>query len=639
MKKILYLSLAIAAMMAVGCNKENLGQDTPNLDKVFNEDGTGFMKLQVNLPQTTSTKANDVFDDGNANEYTVENAILVLFSGAVGADEDALVLRSAYNLGQGTWNDNSSAQITIDRAITTEIQRTGVASTDELWAMVILNHHAYCEVAKSSINSGTSLFLGTGSGAVDLTGSTFKEIRQLELTLTERRFDTHSIFMTNMPYADKGGADNAPTGVTLKTLYKIDSDLISLDRFEAEQGQPAVTVNVERALAKVDVNWDESAEIKTKDGNNYKAEILGWFIDNTNPTLYAVRNVDEPATTGLVTGPYDYLQYHASGVTGDHQYRMIAKSPVYGSVYRTYWGVDPNYNTKATNLKNRGTEYLKNWAMKWNGDTKDPASGDLRMNHTAYYCSENTFDVDHQSVSQTTRVVVAAKFNDGASFYTIDVEGGKMWEKEDVEKYAISQIMQRVSVVNWLQDNFLASAYDKSAGKDGSQLFQCSIAAPVKDAGEVKVTVSCATSLSAYLKDASKENTVKEEWAELQENMDDYLATNFTFNFYKGGISYYQALIRHFDNNETPWNATTDMANTTEGVYAHNSNNYLGRYGVLRNNWYSITLEGIREIGEPLVPSVDPSKDPDTPDDEVRAFLQVKINVMPWAKRVQGVIL
>lgn len=644
MKKILYLALAVAAMMAVGCNKENLDSQktAPTVDEVFSPEGTGFLKLDISLPQTLSTKANDVFDDGSTNEYTVENAILVLFSGPAGAAEDDLVLRSAYNLGKGTWNDghSSTGQITIERSIVTEIERTGIDPTDEIWAMVILNHHSYYEVDNSALNSSTSLFFGTDAATrTDLTGSTFKEIREKTITIVSRRFDTHSIFMTNMPYADKGGYDSAPTGVVIKNLYKVDTSLIYLDRIEAQSGKPAVTVNVERALAKVDVNWDTATEFKTLEG--YKANILGWFIDNTNPTSYTMRNVMEP-----LDAPLAYLQYKSTLEDGyTHPYRMLAKDPVcqdldHPHVYRSYWGIDPNYDTKATDLVNKGGQYVRNWEMKWNGDVQTADSGDLRTNHSAYYCAENTFDVAHQSVSQTTRVVIAAEFNEGKDFYTINVEEGKMYDSVDkLKTYVLGQVLQRVSVVNWLQDNFQPSAYTGGAGSDGTQLIQVNVGTPALEAGEVVVTVTPASSIASYLKADKTEELARSEWADNQANMDEYLASNYKINFHKGGIAYYQALIRHFDDKETPWVAAVDMANTTEGVYAGNANNFLGRFGVVRNNWYSIEVTGIRQIGEPLVPSVDPGRDPDLPDDQVKEYLQVRINVMPWAKRVQGVVL
>lgn len=62
--------------------------------------------------------------------------------------------------------------------------------------------------------------------------------------------------------------------------------------------------------------------------------------------------------------------------------------------------------------------------------------------------------------------------------------------------------------------------------------------------------------------------------------------------------------------------------------------NWLGRYGVLRNNWYDISVTGVKGLGSSKVPSVKP-----VPDDELDSYIAVKINVLSWAKRTQSAIL
>lgn len=62
--------------------------------------------------------------------------------------------------------------------------------------------------------------------------------------------------------------------------------------------------------------------------------------------------------------------------------------------------------------------------------------------------------------------------------------------------------------------------------------------------------------------------------------------------------------------------------------------NWLGRYGVLRNNWYDISVTGVKGLGSSEVPEVTT----DT-DDELKSYIAVQINVLSWAKRTQGAIL
>ena len=97
---------------------------------------------------------------------------------------------------------------------------------------------------------------------------------------------------------------------------------------------------------------------------------------------------------------------------------------------------------------------------------------------------------------------------------------------------------------------------------------------------------------------------------------------------YVNGESYYIARIKHFGDDLTPWNAGED-------TYGTDNEKYLGRYGVLRNNWYDLTVNSISGPGYPDVPEVKPN----TPDDEDTKFISVSVKILDWAKRSQDVNL
>ena len=100
---------------------------------------------------------------------------------------------------------------------------------------------------------------------------------------------------------------------------------------------------------------------------------------------------------------------------------------------------------------------------------------------------------------------------------------------------------------------------------------------------------------------------------------------------YKSGESYYIARIKHFGD-LTPW---------TEGQETYGKNNdanntkYLGRYGVLRNNWYELTIGSVSGPGTPDVPTIKPEE----PDDESYKYISVSVKILSWAKRSQSVDL
>lgn len=95
---------------------------------------------------------------------------------------------------------------------------------------------------------------------------------------------------------------------------------------------------------------------------------------------------------------------------------------------------------------------------------------------------------------------------------------------------------------------------------------------------------------------------------------------------YAGGESYYIARIKHFGDDLTSWKS---------GSYGKNNLEYLGRYGVLRNNWYELTVNSVSNPGYPSVPEVKPS----TPDDEDDEYINVSVKILDWAKRSQNVDL
>ena len=48
-------------------------------------------------------------------------------------------------------------------------------------------------------------------------------------------------------------------------------------------------------------------------------------------------------------------------------------------------------------------------------------------------------------------------------------------------------------------------------------------------------------------------------------------------------------------------------------IYGTDNDKYLGRYGMLRNNWYELNVGNVYGPGYPGVPPVDPNQ----PDDEL----------------------
>ena len=84
--------------------------------------------------------------------------------------------------------------------------------------------------------------------------------------------------------------------------------------------------------------------------------------------------------------------------------------------------------------------------------------------------------------------------------------------------------------------------------------------------------------------------------------------------WYRGGLNYYWYEIRHDDGITDP--------------------NAFAKYGIVRNNWYNLTINSVSKAGTPWYPDInnpgpgDP--DPKDPIDETEGYIGVTIEVLPW---------
>lgn len=107
---------------------------------------------------------------------------------------------------------------------------------------------------------------------------------------------------------------------------------------------------------------------------------------------------------------------------------------------------------------------------------------------------------------------------------------------------------------------------------------------------------------------------------------------------YKGGVAYYAVRIKHFGDSDTPWNVEGQdvKPGVNSLIYPNPSTGasdgwFLGRYGVVRNNWYDISVNKIQTLGDATTPAFT-----NDPDDVLENYISVSINVLSWSKHSQG---
>ena len=588
MKRFNLIPLALTTLMLGACSSED-GLNLGNGSSVAQGE-KGYISFSLNLPAVKgmANRANDVFDDGNAAEYNVKDATLLLFSGA---NEGEATFAGAYPL---TLTDDSSDgdNITTTYQITQAVTKP-TGNNDKVYAMVVINGKTSNVLTESG---GTWSIKGQPLTASttkykDLAGAAYNLSNTDVANIASTTGDGGCFLMTNAPLYTKAGGVSNPTGGSVQTLTEINPNNIFTTEEEAK-ANPAANVYVERAVAKVTVTGNTTGT--QDDGNIANYIIKGWTLDVTNQSSFLVRNVNGA----------DWWSLKANGV---NDYRFVGAAAVADGLYRTYWGIDPNYSTEGTFTTLAGTTPT---------NLKTVGAND--------YCLENTFDLTQMKDDQTTRVIVAAaldfnKDGKGDDFYVLDNDkSNTTLTLEGIKNTIKAAYLANGTVVGLLKANLNGG---ESIGAD-----------------DLEVTFNGKENTGGYV--TVSEITIKDESASkfktgaipegLQAANNDAIIADVNaahkIAFYKGGVAYYPVMIKHFGDDLTPW--------SNGEVYGSNKADFLGRYGVLRNNWYSINVTGIKSIGDPEVPKVY-----GTPDDPSESWISVTINILSWAKRSQSVDL
>lgn len=608
MKK--FMIAALAAGMLTACSDSAVVETPAGGGAQWGADGTGYVSLSINLPKTTSAgRDNDNFGDGNDNEWAVNDAILMLFTQGSSDTEGDAKFKAAYQLPVNFETD-ASDQITATAQITKRIQ---AISGDKIKALVILN----------GISSG--VFKCDNTIAVDdkdnatLSYTQNPESGSYTAVVVDTKFSDFQAYVSQIPTAVANGflMMNAPltdaksdtptatfTGKKVSTLSEIIADNIKYTA-AAAAAAPAANIYVERAVAKVTMSTSNVTGTVPGGSGTLSYTIQGIALDNTNPTSYLVRNAD--FIDEIMMGLRSKSSTVEALSTG---YRMVGNETVgidkpgsTTNLYRTYFAKDVNYDTEAT-LTTSNT--IADYNLKW----ITPAS----VATTPLYCLENTFNVAHMDFHNTTRAILKVKIGDDSEDHYVMHNwdnAGDTWSTQTQMEAKVEESLENMSIYS---------------GKNISKVL-------LATTGVENVLV-----LAGYQVNGSAVNVMSADFAAAKARIGDIYK-------YAGGIAYYEVRIQHFGDDLTPWNKDefTDGIAPKEGSIAtiypsgvSQDGNYLGRYGVLRNNWYNLTVNSVKRIGTPFIPK---AKDNHTPDDVINSYISVNINILSWAKREQGVDL
>lgn len=576
----LLLAASVAALLA-GCAKEDDSpQEGAGGTTTVPAGATGTMN--VSLKYAIETR---VYDDGEESESKAQDLTIYFF------DEAKNYLGSSYvsDLSQKNADPkdgNVTSTITVD--VPTNIVQTLYDSDKETTMYVV-----------AVLNKGTFTPQITVGGSY----STFNAACQIALADAAK---TDNFMMTSSNYI--GNINGAEIEMALTPITK---DHVGFKSDDQATDPTTVTIAVERVVAKVMVQEKEDKLL----------DILGWGLNVTNKTFYPVKNfggsqfLDELTSTGKYR---DWIPYKQA------TWNVLADM-------RSHWAVDPNYSQDQATKDDDFNKF----------SFSDPSSAETGE---ALYCFENTTVETMQQRNATTSAVIVAQFypkdfketdkehswikwNDlaysGANTYAAFVEavvkeadGDKqtitIYYKEDKEgdtevegKHYSSLSKDDFICIYTTDENKSIKFGDEIIGYEDAQLE----VRLKEDINPYQIEGDAVTDASDAVKTA----------------ITKALTDNPPIVYYKG-YCYYVVPIRHF--------AKDEVADYTGGEYQPH---HLGRYGIVRNNYYQITINDITQPGEPITdPTVDPSTDK---DDETNYWINVSIKVLSWKVRTQDVIL
>lgn len=608
MKKIC-LPLALATTLALGaCSSDNVvdngGSNPIDLSK------GGFVKMSLNLPTDNNRGSRAELNDGLANEYGIKNAYLVLFAEKADDEkEGAAQFKGAYVLSNKDFEMVGNDHVTITKRIAFA-NDTKPQTGKKLYALVVLNNNKLFTVDGDS-HQLTFDDTKVDAAAYKSAANFINFSKAIASTSTDGKTPfasdvaNNGIFMTNAPLCTKpGGATDPGTDAAIKTLADVTDNIYTT---EAEaKSKPAAEIYVERAVAKVTVQ-SESKTNALEVNKNISYKLYNWAVDNTNKKSYIVRQYDN-----------NWNKLYSDKAADANKYRFVWSTPVNPNatvkLYRTAFAQDPEYETTTANADNYN-RIASNASMS----TAFGNSTEFGNDHPQY-CNENTFQVTAQNQDQTTRVVLGVKLSaPGTSTYDADlytVNGNKevVYTKETLAERLKNILLKESAVKTWTDDHKTEASFDITFDTDA--------------AGATTIT-------KATFKGKTTTPGATEEKLESFTTKLDKALPNIVR--YKGGVAYYAVRIKHFGDSDTPWNKEGQgvTAGGNSLIYPNPSAGasdgwFLGRYGVVRNNWYDINVKKIQTLGDATIPAFT-----NDPDDVLEDYISVSINVLSWSKHTQ----
>ncbi|WP_297128610.1 Mfa1 family fimbria major subunit [uncultured Porphyromonas sp.] len=518
-KNFTAVALLCATLMVgmTACNKSNQGPEVPQAGE------SSYAVLSISLPTANSSRAN-VGDkhqgetyDGTVAENKVSSVLVGFYkAGTCAARIDLNATHDGATTGKFTGTDVATTS-TGYKLVTKAVKVPKIANTDSYDVVVFFNP---TEEVKGRINKGASI----------------EDLKRFSNYDEAKVITANGIMMSNA-----------------KGIVNITGDKLFDTKEKAEEAAAEkVSVQVERAVAKVFVNPTITNDNASGSIAGAKLKLLGWQLDVTNLKYFPMRVMDQKIKANSVGSAAAELEAETAASERVDSYAK-----------------DPNFDAATTTIDTNNFEYLAGLSTL---PTFYEAGYDDDKGH---YVAENTMAPDAQKLRGTTLVVFKVKVTptiNGAEVTSYVVYKGVAYTVDDFTK-RVTKSANTSDADNGMPTGFAAAV---AAFADGS-----------------------ATGVDALNAKIGKGKAFKDEASGI--------------SLYVGGVNYYHMPIRHFTNEQQ----AAPMQ--------------YGRYGLVRNNIYKLTINSIKNFGDPEV--VEPGDENDDPE---TLFIAMSVELLPWLVRESG---
>lgn len=370
--------------------------------------------------------------------------------------------------------------------------------------------------------------------------------------------ESNKFLMTN---ADEVGQTTIYEGSSKYEAYlktEVSNDG-STEETDGEEYVNVISVDVERAVAKITPSVTYVADNFTITDAYGNSQVIAPI----NKVALATMN----STEYLFKQQLEYDDNSVTDLAYDNLY--YAEDPNFGSDYFT--------DDVLTSLEDNAE-----WESPFYGYLKDDVSDNLTTVGSTFYCLENTMDADYQRKGIATCLIFQAQITDPVftRLYTSDATNYPLNSYESAYATIFSQVVEACSdgsVTNTLFE-------PESSDQKTFYLYNNLLFASAEAARMYKVIATNGSDTSA------------------EDLLTTYQEDETEIDCYEDGYMYYTYYIKH---------------NTASTV-----DNEWGKYGVVRNHHYQITVTGVTsgdgddgDFGDPDPEPYTPGDNDDDPDD------------------------